>query len=91
MITDKQVDDMVEKLRVAFGVATTDVTMCVGTGCPLCETCYRYMAEPNYDQQNFADFTGKVTQGEDGFGTPAPDCPEYVPNASAEKTQQTEE
>lgn len=58
-----------------------DITMCVGTGCPLRETCYRYMAEPNEYRQSFADFTGKVTQGEDGFGTPAPDCTEYVPNA----------
>lgn len=53
-----------------------DITMCVGTGCPLCETCYRYMAEPNEYRQSYADFTGKVTKGDDGY-----DCPEYVPNA----------
>ena len=57
-----------------------DITMCVGTGCPLRETCYRYMAEPNEYRQSFADFTGKVMQGEDGYGTPSYDCPEYVPN-----------
>jgi hypothetical protein len=39
------------------------------------------MAEPNEYWQSFADFTGKVTQGEDGYGTPSYDCPEYVPNA----------
>ncbi len=58
-----------------------DITMCVGTGCPLRETCYRYMAEPNEYRQSFSDFTGKVTQDEDGYGTRSHDCPEYVPNA----------
>ncbi len=58
-----------------------DITMCVGTGCPLRETCYRYMATPNEHRQSFGDFTGKVTHGEDGYGTPSYDCPEYMPNA----------
>ena len=50
-----------------------DITMCVGTGCPLRETCYRYMAEPSEYRQSFADFTGKQ------FGTPTADCPERIP------------
>lgn len=40
-----------------------DITMCVGTGCPLRENCYRYMAEPNPWRQSFADFTKLVKDG----------------------------
>lgn len=58
-----------------------DITMCVGTGCPLRDKCYRYTATPNEHRQSFADFTSKVTYGEDGYGTPAPDCPEFVHDA----------
>ena len=52
-----------------------DITMCVGTGCPLRETCYRYMAEPNEYRQSFADFTAKVIHNWDaGYS-----CPEWLP------------
>lgn len=47
-----------------------DITMCVGTGCPLRENCYRYMAEPNGWRQSFADFTGLVKDGK---------CAEQIP------------
>ena len=52
------------------------ITMCVGTGCPLRETCYRYMAEPN-ECQSFADFTGKVVMTE-AQGRVVHECPEFM-------------
>lgn len=53
-----------------------DITMCIGTGCPLRETCYRYTAEPNEYLQSFADFTVKIIHdGEEGYK-----CPEWIPN-----------
>ena len=61
-----------------------DITMCVGTECPLRETCYRYTAKVNPYSQSFSDFTGKVTvlSIDDGYSTPTPYCPEYVPNTT---------
>ena len=53
-----------------------DITMCVGTGCPLREWCYRYTATPNEHRQSFSDFTAKVVHmGQKGF-----ECEEYIPN-----------
>ena len=52
-----------------------DITMCVGTGCPLRETCYRYMAEPN-EYQSSADFTDKVVMKE-APGRVMYECPEF--------------
>ncbi len=54
-----------------------DITMCVGTGCPLREECYRYTAEPNPYRQSFADFTGWV----DEFA----ECNHFTPNEAAEQ------
>lgn len=30
-----------------------DITMCMGDGCPLKETCYRYLAEPEPEDQTY--------------------------------------
>ena len=60
-----------------------DITMCVGTGCPLRETCYRYTAEPNEYRQSFSDFTNRV---KDEPHLPSPFCPELVPNVQIEPT-----
>jgi hypothetical protein len=32
-----------------------DITMCVGTGCPLKEKCYRYIAKPSEYQYYFME------------------------------------
>ena len=52
-----------------------DITMCVGTECPLRETCYRYTAKVNPYRQSFADFTNKVTCKDGVY-----ECEDYVPN-----------
>ncbi len=52
-----------------------DITMCPGTGCPMREQCYRYMATPNPYQQSFADFTSKIEITEDGEFV---SCPEFI-------------
>lgn len=34
-----------------------DITMCEGTGCPMCDECYRYTAKPNEYRQSYFDIT----------------------------------
>jgi hypothetical protein len=36
-----------------------DITMCSNHACPLRETCYRYMAEPNPWRQSYSLFEPK--------------------------------
>ena len=39
-----------------------DITMCIGTNCPLKETCYRYRAvKDNYRQSMFVEVPFKIT------------------------------
>jgi hypothetical protein len=53
-----------------------DITMCTGTGCPLREQCYRYMAEPSEHWQSFADFTNLWRIDHQ---THTPECREFIP------------
>lgn len=36
----------------------SDISMCIGTGCNLRESCYRFMAPVNKDWQSMQDFPG---------------------------------
>lgn len=58
-----------------------DITMCVGTDCPLRETCYRYTATPNEHWQSFTDFTPKLETVLSWSDDTRAYCPEHVPNA----------
>lgn len=53
-----------------------DITMCPGTGCPLRETCFRYMAEPSEYMQSWANFT--PLWGADNERL-QPECPKHLP------------
>jgi hypothetical protein len=52
-----------------------DITMCPGTGCPLREQCYRYMAEPNELRQSWCDFTSQWHRNNDQLDA---ECPHFI-------------
>lgn len=58
-----------------------DITMCPGTGCPLRETCLRYMAEPSIVWQSFADFTKYWHRDNERL---EPECPHRIPFQSVD-------